>query len=402
MAIPKKKLTLRTCCGVHVLHDGMEDMLYALLPLLREAFGLSYAEVALFRSAHNFATAAFQIPIGIIAEKLGARNLLAFGTALVGVAFLGLGIADGYGAILAFIFLAGCGAAFHHPLSSSIISNAFPGTGQRAALGTYNALGDVGKFTFLGVTILATASLGYSWQVPVHGFGVVAIIIAISTFIFLRLANAGERLNLPAKQDLADSVKGWGIKHRRGFYTLGVITALDSSARYSFLTFVAFLMIEKGVAAEWAASAVLATVFGGMCGKYAVGLMAEKFGVALSIMLTEIATAGLIVLVIIVPSVTAFFLLPLLGVFLNGTSSAIYGTVPDLIEDEKHSRAYGLIYTLASACGFLTPLLYGLLADYSSVATTLVVVSGVVLLTVPLCGTLANALRTAKANAVGV
>lgn len=398
MATPNKKLTLRTCCSVHVLHDGMVDMLYALLPLLREAFGLTYTEVALVRSVHKIATATFQIPIGIFAEKVGERNSLVFGTVLVGVAFLGLGSANGFIAILMFIFLAGCGAAFHHPLTSSMISNAFPGTGRRAALGTYNALGDVGKFTFLGLTIFATASLGFSWQVPVHGFGVVAIIMAVSTLIFLSLANAGGRENLPSKHDLADSVKGWGIKHRKGFYTLGVITALDSSTRNGFLTFVAFLMIEKGVATEWAASAVLATVFGGMCGKYAVGLIAERIGVALSIMLTEIATAGLIILVIIAPSVYAFFLLPLLGVFLNGTSSAIYGTVPDLIEGEKYSRAYGLIYTLGSTCGLFAPLLYGLLADYSSVTTTLVVVSGVVLLTVPLCGTLANALREAMSD----
>ena len=147
---------------------------------------------------------------------------------------------------------------------------------------------------------------------------------------------------------------------------------------------------------------MLATVFGGMFGKYAVGLMAEKIGVARTIMLTEITTAGLIIAVIIVPSVYAFFLLPLVGVFLNGTSSAIYGTVPDLIEGEKHSRAYGLIYTVVSASGFLSPLLYGLLADYYSITTTLIVVSAVVLLTVPLCGTLAHALSAAKSNPLQV
>jgi FSR family fosmidomycin resistance protein-like MFS transporter len=402
MAVPNQKLILRTCCSIHVLHDGMDDMLYALLPLLREAFGLTYAEVALVRSAHKSATAIFQIPVGIFAEKAGARNSLVFGTALLGVAFLGLGFANAYAAILALVFLAGCGDAFNHPLSSSIISNAFPGAGQRAALGTYNALGDVGKFIFLGVTIFATASLGFSWQVPVHGFGVSAIIIAISTFVFLKLANAGARSDPAAKHDIAGTIKGWGIKHRRGFFTLGAITALDSSTRYSFLTFVAFLMIEKGVATGWAASAVLATVFGGMFGKYAVGLMAEKIGVARTIMLTEITTAGLIIAVIIVPSVYAFFLLPLVGVFLNGTSSAIYGTVPDLIEGEKHSRAYGLIYTVVSASGFLSPLLYGLLADYYSITTTLIVVSAVVLLTVPLCGTLGHALSAAKSNPLQV
>jgi FSR family fosmidomycin resistance protein-like MFS transporter len=399
MAIPNRKLTLRTCCSVHVLHDGMVDMLYALLPLLREAFGLTYTEAALIRSVHQIADAAFQIPIGIIAEKTGERNLLVLGTVIVGAAFLGLGFANGYGVILAFISVAGFGAAFSHPLASSLISKAFAGTGLRTALGTYNAFGDVGKFTFLGLTILATASLGYSWQVPVLGFGVAAILVAAGTLFLLKLADAGGRPAQPSKTERDDDAGGWGIKHRAGFYSLGAIIVLDNSTRVGFLVFVSFLMIEKGISTEWAASAVLATVFGGMCGKYAVGLMAERIGVALTIMLTEIATAALIIIVIIVPSMYAFAVLPLVGVFLNGTSSAIYGTVPDLIESKKHSRAYGLIYTLGSTAGLIAPLVFGLLADHSGVTTTMIVVAAVVLLTVPLCGTLARALTEEQASA---
>ena len=260
----------------------------------------------------------------------------------------------------------------------------------------------MGKFTFLGLTLLATSVFGFSWHLPVYGFGIVTIIFAVSIFILLNLANVDGRPGPQSKYDLADTVTSWGIKHQKGFYTLSTIAALDSSTRSGFLTFVAFLMIEKEVASELAATAVLATVFGGMCGKYAVGLIAERIGVARTIMLTEIATAGLIILVILLPSIAAFFVLPLLGVFLNGTSSAIYGSVSDFIEGENHSRAYALIYTLGSACGLVAPLLYGLLADMASITTTLVLVSIVVLLTVPLCGTLAKALSEAKENALDV
>ena len=66
----------------------MVDMLYALLPLLREALGLTYTETALIRSIHQLADATFQIPIGIVAERTGERKLLVLGTAIVGIAFL--------------------------------------------------------------------------------------------------------------------------------------------------------------------------------------------------------------------------------------------------------------------------------------------------------------------------
>ena len=32
--------TLKTCCGAHVVHDGLSDVSYVLLPMLAQTFGL--------------------------------------------------------------------------------------------------------------------------------------------------------------------------------------------------------------------------------------------------------------------------------------------------------------------------------------------------------------------------
>lgn len=398
MANRNPKLTLTTCCGVHGLHDGLVDMLYALLPLLREAFGLTYAEVALIRAANKAATAVFQIPAGLLAERIGERSLLAAGTAVAGFGFIGLGFSTGFVSLLVFIFLAGVGAAVQHPLSSSLITGAFPATGRRAALGTYNSFGDVGKFTFMGLTILATG-IGISWQAPVVSYGGIALLAATTLFILLHRAGAGGSPLAHDADKSGERVKGWGIRHRQGFLSLGAIAALDSSTRNGFLTFVAFLMIEKGVPTEWAASAVLITLAGGMCGKFACGVLAERVGIARTIAITEIATGGGILLVLLAPALYAFFLLPLLGVVLNGTSSAVYASVSELIDDDKHSRAFGLLYTLVSICGVVAPLAYGLLADTAGISITMTVTAGMVLLTLPLCFVLGPALdETAPAK----
>ena len=388
-----KKRILRTCCSIHLVHDGLTDMLYALLPLLREAFGLSYAEVALVRSSHRLAAAVFQIPVSILSERFEPRILLAFGTVIAGIGYLGLSLASNYMAILTFIFLSGCGAGFQHPLSSGIISNTFPNIGQRSALGIYNAFGDIGKMSFLGLTIFTTAYLGLSWKLPAHGAGLVTIILAFGVLIFLKRAQTNfgslEKVSL---QEVSVT-KRWGIKDYNGFCVLSAIAAIDSMTRTGFLTFVAFLMIEKGVTIEWAASGVFVTAFGGMCGRYAVGLIAERLGVAKTIMLTEIATSILIFIILVVPSLLSFLLLPLLGVFLNGTSSAIYGTVSDLAVSNKHSRVFGIIYTLGSICGIIAPFLYGILADRFDIETVMVVAALTILLTVPLCWKLQNRLE---------
>ena len=89
-------------------------------------------------------------------------------------------------------------------------------------------------------------------------------------------------------------------------------------------------------------------------------------------------------------------MLPILGVFLNGTSSIIYGTVPEVTEAEKHSRAFGFIYTLGSVCGIVGPLAYGFLADFFSLQTTMIVIAGMVLFTIPLCSPLSLSLNQSK------
>src|SRR3954468_10980403 len=203
-----KRRTLATCCATHTLHDGLSDVSYVLLPLLAQTFGLSLAQVGFIRSAHRTAMAAFQIPAGLFAERFGERNLLAFGTLVAGCAFFALGHATGFWMIIVALFFAGFGSAVQHPLSSTIISHAYPDAGRRAALGTYNFFGDVGKFAFGGAVSLCLLA-GISWQVPVASFGVLGMATAI--VIFLCVANT----RAPAESNDAPAAKitGWGIRN---------------------------------------------------------------------------------------------------------------------------------------------------------------------------------------------
>ena len=88
---------LITCGSAHALHDGLVDMLYVLLPVLAQSFGLNYAQVGMIRAANKAAMAMFQIPAGLMAERLGERNLLAFGTLCTGLSFIALGLPLGGG-----------------------------------------------------------------------------------------------------------------------------------------------------------------------------------------------------------------------------------------------------------------------------------------------------------------
>jgi FSR family fosmidomycin resistance protein-like MFS transporter len=369
--------TLKTCCGVHIVHDGLSDVSYVLLPLLAQTFGLNLAQVGMIRTAHRVAMAAFQLPAGLIAERFGERNLLALGTLLAGLAFIALGYATGFWMIIVALFFAGIGSAVQHPLSSTIISHTYPGEGRRTALGTYNFAGDVGKFVFGGIVSLCVLA-GISWQAPVLGFGVAAIITAVA--IFLCIANTHTHSVSKAKP----KVQGWGIRNKPAFMALCVVDMVDSTTRTGFLTFIAFLLIAKGVPEGWAALAVPLVLIGGMAGKYFCGVLAEKLGVIRTIVITELATGVGILATLALPGMATFILLPLVGVVLQGTSSVIYGTIGDLVESDKLPRAFAVVYTVGAVCGIIAPIVYGLLGDAIGIEKTIALAGLVVLLTLPL------------------
>lgn len=394
-----RRFRLGICCGTHAQHDGMVDMLYPLLPMLAQTFGLSYAEVGLIRAANKAAMAAFQIPAGLLAERYGERILLVAGTACAGVAYLLLGHAAGFATVAAFLFVAGCGNAVQHPLCSSVVSNLYADGSRRTALGTYNFAGDVGKLAFAGGTSLLIGA-GFSWQLPVQITGGLGLAVAVILLVFLG-REFGEGRSARVSETPRTGTQGWGVRDRTGFFALCGIAVLDNSTRNGFLTFVAFLMIAKGVPDGWAVAAPVVVFAGGMVGKLACGLLADRVGVIRTVVITELATGIGILLTLVLPGYAAFFLLPLIGVALNGTSSVLYGTIGDLVESDRQARAFGLFYTLGSVCGILAPLGYGLLADYFSVPAAIATVGAAIFLTVPLCLVLRPSITETRAVTSG-
>jgi MFS transporter, FSR family, fosmidomycin resistance protein len=387
--------TLAVCCATHGLHDGLSDINYVLLPILAQAFNLTLVQVGLIRSAWRAATSLFEFPAGLLAERFGARILLSFGTACSGIAFIALGHSAGFATILLTLFCAGFGSAFQHPLCSAVVSNAYPDEGRRTALGTYNFSGDVGKFALAGAVSLFFFA-GLPWQVPINALGGLALACALAILLLLNETDAHGQAMTAISVD-ERRLAGWGIHNRRGFLVLCLIEVIDVSTRTGFLTFVAFLMIAKKIPAGWAAMAVPLTMAGGMAGKLACGYLAERLGIIRTIVITEIWTGIGILLLLALPGIGAFFLLPLVGVALNGTSSVLYATIGDLVEQDRLPRVFGLFYTINSVCSLIVPLLFGAAGDVIGITATIALIGILVFLTLPLCLILKPALTSRRA-----
>jgi FSR family fosmidomycin resistance protein-like MFS transporter len=381
----RARAVLATACSIHFVHDGFSDILYVLLPIWASEFRLTFAQVGLIRTAYSGAMAAFQIPAGLLAERWGERRLLAAGTALTACGFIAAGMVGGFLSLLSVLLIAGLGSGVQHPLSSSLVSKAYETGPRRAALGTYNFSGDLGKVAVPAA--VAFAALVVGWRTASAIYGVIGLVAAVAILgVLARLVTgATEAIGDDRPKEPLAVASGWGIRDLRGFQALTAIGMIDNATRTGFLTFLPFALIAKGSSVAGVGTALALLFAGGAVGKFACGLVAERLGVIRTVVLTEAATALGILALIPSPLPVALAILPLMGVALNGTSSVLYGTVADLVTADRRSRAYGLYYTVTIMSSALAPSVYGVIGDVAGVSTTLVVVSALVLTTIPLC-----------------
>ncbi len=155
-------------------------------------------------------------------------------------------------------------------------------------------------------------------------------------------------------------------RRRGGFGLLLAIGSLDTATRMGYLLFLPFLLQTRGGNGAMVGLGLALLFIGGALGKAACGWLGQHLGVVWSVVATEAITALLIAATLVLPLTPMLLVLPLLGIVLNGTSSILYGTVPDLAPKGDVGRGFALFYTGVIGTGGLAPIAYGAIADHYS------------------------------------
>ena len=385
------KRALGIACGVHALQDGYTDLVYIMLPIWQAEFGLAYGAIGMLRGLFVGAMAGFQIPATMLSKKVGASIVLAGGAALTGLSYILAGFSGGFTVLIVALALGGLGAATQHPLASSLVAGAFPGKAALRALGTYNFAGDIGKMTLPAVAALMM--LAMPWRSTLMSVGLLGIVAGIAILALARRAPFSEAVEKESKGASASVMPS-----RRGFSLLLAISLIDSATRMGFLTFLPFLLTAKGASLPTIGLALTLVFAGGAVGKLVCAFIGARIGIIATVFLTEGLTAIAILALLPMSLQQGMFLLPIIGIALNGTSSVLYGSVPLFVAQEQRSRAFGIFYTGTIGSGALSPVLYGFIGDALGIPVTLAVVAGLVLLTLPLALAIRPQLKAALAN----
>ncbi len=372
-----RRRSLFAACGAHAVHDGLTDAIYVLLPLWQAQFGLSYAMVGLLRASYSGMMAGFQLLASRMAKRWGRERMLVGGTALAGLAYLLAGLAGGLAVLLMALLLGGLGASVQHPLASSIVTDTHEaGGGVKEALSQYNFAGDIGKT--LIPALVGLLLLVCSWQASVGLLGLLGLAAAGLLWWLLPKPDEVRASQQSVRKAIA------GKQARGGFHALLATGTLDSAVRMGFLTFLPFLLKSKGAGTAGIGVALSLLFVGGAFGKLLCGYLGARIGMMKTVWLTESMTSLLIVLALWLPLAAIMAMLPLLGLALNGTSSVLYGMVPELAAPGKREQAFALFYTGSIGGGAVAPVLFGALGDATGVPLALLALAAMLLLTLPL------------------
>jgi hypothetical protein len=126
------------------------------------------------------------------------------------------------------------------------------------------------------------------------------------------------------------------------------------------------VLARKGADTAVVGTALSLVFAGGAVGKFACGALATKLGILRTVAATELGTALAILALLVLPLSVCLALMPVLGTMLNGTSSVLYGTVPELTPNGHEARAFGFFYTVTIGADAIAPTLYGGVADARS------------------------------------
>jgi MFS family permease len=139
---------------------------------------------------HNVFYAALSFPVGVLADKIGKKTLLAFGYLLTGVSVIGFIFNIGNLAYLGLFFvLAGIAIAITDAMEKIVAADLLPenlrGTGY-GTVATVNGIGDFASSTVVG-TLWAAVS-------PLAGFGYAAVLTISGSAILFSMRGRGTQL----------------------------------------------------------------------------------------------------------------------------------------------------------------------------------------------------------------
>ena len=345
----------------HLVIDVNQGSLTAILPFLKNAHGLSYAQAAMILLIANLTSSIIQPLFGYLSDQTARRWLLPLSVMLSGIGLAFTGLAPSYPAVLALIVVTGIGVAAWHPEGYKTATGV-AGDRKATALGWFSFGGNVGIALGPAVIIALVTTLGLA--------GTLGMILPSAVMAALILAA------LPGIGRAAAPPRGAaGVAHganRPGALALLIgVVMIRSWTTLGFATFVPFFYIDV-LRQDPSMVGMLLFVFlgGGALGSIVAGPIADRWGTRFFIRWVFLVALPFGVGFMLTDGILRFVMLGVFGALMT-SSFSVSVVLAQAYLPRNAGMASGLIVGFAIGTGGLAVTLLGVIADAYGLAAAL-------------------------------
>jgi MFS transporter, FSR family, fosmidomycin resistance protein len=355
----------------HFTHHVTNTLLTPLLPLIRDSFGLSYAQSGFLVSAFSVSQGLSQAPTGVLADRVGSRVVVATGLMLTGAMCFLIGLAGDYGQLLFLLVGLGIIAGSYHAPAAALLAQLFTSDRRGSVLGMHT-LG--GNFSFLATPLVAggLTAMTLTWRTPYLAFAIAPVVAGLALVLVLPQTTDRSRggPSLQLFRELAGVFRVVG-----GLLSIAIIFQMLYAALTAFLAL--YLVDARGFDRPTAAVLVGAPYLAGMVGSPVGGWLSDRLGRKPVIVTTLICTGPLLLLLTIVPTLLIIPIMILMGFASSMRMPVIEGLLLDRAPVERRATTLGAYYLVAQELGGLFAPALGGIAQAIGIGQAFTVVGAV-------------------------
>ncbi|HEX8605162.1 MAG TPA: MFS transporter [Pseudoduganella sp.] len=342
-------------------------ILAALFPWLKPAFHLSYAELGLLMTVFFVVSGIGQALAGFVVDRVGARRVLFFGVAMLGVSALVLSVAGSYAALMAGALVAGVGNSIFHPADYTLLNQRV--SRERLAHG-FSVHGISGNLGWAASPLfMTTVAALASWRTALA----LAALLPFAVLVILVLNRHALRPNPPQAAGVGQAGGEAGGEGTLAFLRLRSVWMCFA---FFFLTAVSLGGIQAfssigleqlyGISRELATSSYTAYMLASAAGMVVGGFVGAGSGNHDRNIAVAFAVAAVLALVLGMAVVPGWLALPLMA--LIGFFSGVAGPSRDLMiraaaPKNATGRVYGVVYSGLDTGLSVGPLMFGAVMD---------------------------------------
>ena len=343
-----KRVRALWLCGV--LHGFTHIYHVALMPLyllIQQDFGLaSVGKATLLVTVMMVAYFVPSYPVGVLADRVSRKKLLALGLLLNALGFVGVGLAPNYGVALASVVVAGIGGSFFHPAATAMVARLYPvGTGR--ALG-FVAIGASIGF-FVGPLYSGWRAQHSGWRAPTVELGCLGVVAAIVFWLLADDDSSPEQRRAVAPTNLFPTPALWAF-----FIVMSLCFSLRDFTGASMGTLGSLFLQQAHTFSTGRTGFAVGSIFlMAIISNPVIGTLSDRGRVRWGLMILSVAAA----VVAIFPHLPKKALIPglmIYGFFLPASYPVIEAALMESVPDAVRGRVFGFFITIGGLVGNLS------------------------------------------------